>query len=237
MKIHIVQKGDTLWKIAKKYGVDFDVLKQANTQLSNPDLIMPGMKIKVPSNGVPIKKNPGAGSVPPKEYVKEVQQKEFPVTPKTLGIEEEEEMTPQAGPITEQPAVQKVQKEMQVKAQKEVQKEQPIQKEVQKEQPIQKEKPVEKQPIIEKQPTVSKAEKQKESTKFSVNILPQPPQSPVKPAKGYKIADIIKKGNDLIAPQVNKMKGSNVVAPEVKKENISKIVAPEVKKENISKIV
>ncbi|MEC3434256.1 SafA/ExsA family spore coat assembly protein, partial [Bacillus cereus] len=46
MKIHIVQKGDTLWKIAKKYGVDFDTLKQTNTQLSNPDLIMPGMKIK-----------------------------------------------------------------------------------------------------------------------------------------------------------------------------------------------
>ncbi|PEZ10373.1 hypothetical protein CN326_00270, partial [Bacillus sp. AFS018417] len=126
MKIHIVQKGDTLWKIAKKYGVDFEALKNANTQLSNPDLIMPGMKIKVPSNSVSIKKNPGAGSVPPKEYVKEVQQKEFPVAPKPLGIEEEEEAVPQAGPITEKPAAQKPQKEMQLKPQKEVQKEQPI---------------------------------------------------------------------------------------------------------------
>ncbi|WP_338036987.1 SafA/ExsA family spore coat assembly protein [Metabacillus dongyingensis] len=55
MKIHIVQKGDTLWKIAKKYGVDFEELKKMNSQLSNPDLIMPGMKIKVPSSGVPVK--------------------------------------------------------------------------------------------------------------------------------------------------------------------------------------
>ena len=50
MKIHIVQKGDTLWKLAKKYGVSFDELKKLNSQLSNPDLLMPGMKIKIPSN-------------------------------------------------------------------------------------------------------------------------------------------------------------------------------------------
>jgi morphogenetic protein associated with SpoVID len=56
LKIHIVQKGDTLWKIAKKYGVDFEELKSMNTQLSNPDLIMPGMKIKVPSGNVAVKK-------------------------------------------------------------------------------------------------------------------------------------------------------------------------------------
>ena len=49
MKIHIVQKGDTLWKLAKKYGVQFEELKKLNSQLSNPDMIMPGMKIKVPS--------------------------------------------------------------------------------------------------------------------------------------------------------------------------------------------
>ncbi|WP_071460253.1 SafA/ExsA family spore coat assembly protein [Bacillus massilinigeriensis] len=56
MKIHIVQKGDTLWKIAKKYGVNFEELKQMNTQLSNPDMIMPGMKIKVPAAGGSVKK-------------------------------------------------------------------------------------------------------------------------------------------------------------------------------------
>ncbi|MDI3411284.1 SafA/ExsA family spore coat assembly protein [Bacillus sonorensis] len=49
MKIHIVQKGDSLEKIAERYNVDFQELKKLNSQLSNPDLIMPGMKIKVPS--------------------------------------------------------------------------------------------------------------------------------------------------------------------------------------------
>ena len=54
--------------------MDFDTLK-TNTQLSNPDLIMPGMKIKVPSNSVHVKQHAGAGSAPPKQYVKEAQQK------------------------------------------------------------------------------------------------------------------------------------------------------------------
>lgn len=48
LKIHIVQKGDTLWDIAKKYGVDFEQLKAMNTHLATPDMIMPGMKIKIP---------------------------------------------------------------------------------------------------------------------------------------------------------------------------------------------
>ncbi|WP_052806984.1 SafA/ExsA family spore coat assembly protein, partial [Mesobacillus subterraneus] len=65
MKIHIVQKGDTLWKIAKKYGVNFEELKQLNAQLSNPDMIMPGMKIKVPTGGGTIKKEaPIVGGTP-----------------------------------------------------------------------------------------------------------------------------------------------------------------------------
>ncbi|WP_017472702.1 SafA/ExsA family spore coat assembly protein [Amphibacillus jilinensis] len=49
MKIHTVQKGDTLWNLSKKYNVDFQELKALNNQLANPDMIMPGMKIKVPS--------------------------------------------------------------------------------------------------------------------------------------------------------------------------------------------
>lgn len=48
MKIHIVQKGDTLWNLSKQYNVDFQALKAANSQLANPDMIMPGMKIKIP---------------------------------------------------------------------------------------------------------------------------------------------------------------------------------------------
>jgi morphogenetic protein associated with SpoVID len=57
VKIHIVQKGDTLWKLAEKYGVDFDVLVKSNNHLSNPEMLMPGMKIKIPTGAVPAKKD------------------------------------------------------------------------------------------------------------------------------------------------------------------------------------
>jgi len=56
LKIHIVQKGDTLWELAKKYDVDFEELKQLNSHLSSPDMIMPGMKIKIPSTTKTVKK-------------------------------------------------------------------------------------------------------------------------------------------------------------------------------------
>ena len=42
LKIHIVQKGDTMGEIAQQYGVDFEELKQLNNQISSPDMIMPG---------------------------------------------------------------------------------------------------------------------------------------------------------------------------------------------------
>ncbi|BBW95440.1 SafA/ExsA family spore coat assembly protein [Geobacillus subterraneus] len=71
MKIHIVQKGDTLWKIAQKYGVDFEQLKKINGHLSDPNLIMPGMKIKVPTAGVPVKKGAKTTASPKKIEVKE----------------------------------------------------------------------------------------------------------------------------------------------------------------------
>ncbi|MFK2824508.1 SafA/ExsA family spore coat assembly protein [Bacillus sp. B190/17] len=101
MRIHIVQKGDTLWTIAKKYGVNFDELKKLNAQLSNPDLIMPGMKIKVPTPaGSPKKEMPKkakeAPIVPSPAPVKE---QPVPVPP----IEIEEEQPMPISPVTEQP--------------------------------------------------------------------------------------------------------------------------------------
>lgn len=48
MRIHIVQKGDTLWKIAKEYGISFEDLKRLNVHLANPDYIVPGMEIILP---------------------------------------------------------------------------------------------------------------------------------------------------------------------------------------------
>ncbi len=71
MKIHIVQKGDTLWKIAQKYGVDFEQLKKINGHVSDPDMIMPGMKIKVPTAGVPVKKETKWQAPPKKAKIEE----------------------------------------------------------------------------------------------------------------------------------------------------------------------
>ncbi|HEY4553835.1 MAG TPA: SafA/ExsA family spore coat assembly protein, partial [Bacillaceae bacterium] len=78
MKIHIVQKGDTLWKIAKKYGVNFEELKKMNSQLSNPDMIMPGMKVKVPSAGGSVKKGASAGGTNPGAAINIGGKKEVP---------------------------------------------------------------------------------------------------------------------------------------------------------------
>ncbi|ADU29750.1 SafA/ExsA family spore coat assembly protein [Evansella cellulosilytica] len=80
MRIHIVQKGDTLWKLAQKYGVDFEALKAANSNLSNPDLIMPGMKVKIPSGSVQAKKEMQSKEKPFDHIgVKEKPQKEQPI--------------------------------------------------------------------------------------------------------------------------------------------------------------
>lgn len=48
LRIHIVQKGEILAHIAEKYNVHFDDLQRANPQLSSPDMLLPGMKIKIP---------------------------------------------------------------------------------------------------------------------------------------------------------------------------------------------
>lgn len=46
--VHIVQRGDTLWKISRQYGISFEDLKRVNAHLANPDYIVPGMKIFIP---------------------------------------------------------------------------------------------------------------------------------------------------------------------------------------------
>ncbi len=45
--LYVVQLGDTLWKIAKRYNAPMDLLKEVN-QLKNPDLLMPGQKLLIP---------------------------------------------------------------------------------------------------------------------------------------------------------------------------------------------
>ncbi len=89
MKIHIVQKGDTLWEIAKKYGVGFEELKAVNTQLSNPEMIMPGMKIKVPTGTVHVKKEAQIGGVKKEAQIIPAPKKEQQIQPLPFIVEEE----------------------------------------------------------------------------------------------------------------------------------------------------
>ncbi len=45
---YTVEQGDSLWKISKRFGVDFEKLINANPQLSDPNLIYPKQVITVP---------------------------------------------------------------------------------------------------------------------------------------------------------------------------------------------
>lgn len=48
-KVYVVKKGDTVYKIAKKYGLDWRELAGYN-HLGNPDLIYPGERLFIPPN-------------------------------------------------------------------------------------------------------------------------------------------------------------------------------------------
>jgi LysM repeat protein len=49
--IYVVQQGDTLWKIAKKYNTTLDVLVRTN-EIENPDTLKPGQKLIIPGRAV-----------------------------------------------------------------------------------------------------------------------------------------------------------------------------------------
>ena len=84
---------------------------------------------------------------------------------------------------------------------------------------MQKEQPIQKKNRLLFKTTCDRKTKpaEKENTKFSVNVLPRPPQPPIKPKKEYKISDVIKKGSELIAPQISKMKPNNIISSQTKK--------------------
>ncbi|MFI9221580.1 SafA/ExsA family spore coat assembly protein [Peribacillus frigoritolerans] len=143
MKIHIVQKGDTLWKLAKKYGVSFEELKKVNTQLSNPDMMMPGMKIKIPGTSGAVIKETGKPNVNIQPGMKESQILPYQAQPAPM----KEQQIMQKPAVKEQPKFQQPVKE-QPKFQQPV-KEQPKFQQPVKEQP-KFQQPVKEQPIVEK---------------------------------------------------------------------------------------
>ena len=46
--VYTVRKGDTLWGIAKRYGVSLTALIAVNPQIKNPNLIYPGDRVRIP---------------------------------------------------------------------------------------------------------------------------------------------------------------------------------------------
>lgn len=54
MKIHIVKKGDSLYELSKKYGVPLVKIVDANPQLVDPNKLDIGMKVKIPTEPVPV---------------------------------------------------------------------------------------------------------------------------------------------------------------------------------------
>ena len=44
---HQVAKGESLWRIAREYGVDLTAVIALNPQIKNPNLIHPGERVRV----------------------------------------------------------------------------------------------------------------------------------------------------------------------------------------------
>lgn len=57
MKIHIVKQGDSLYALSQKYGVPLQKLIEANPQLSNPNVLTIGDKVKIPTAPVSVPEN------------------------------------------------------------------------------------------------------------------------------------------------------------------------------------
>lgn len=57
MKIHIVKQGDSLYSISQKYGVPLQTIIEANPQISNPNVLAIGEKVKIPKAPVSVPDN------------------------------------------------------------------------------------------------------------------------------------------------------------------------------------
>jgi LysM repeat protein len=60
--VYVVRSGDQLGRIAASFGVTLQAIQAANG-ITNPNLIIPGQKLVIPSPGLPASSSPGASSI------------------------------------------------------------------------------------------------------------------------------------------------------------------------------
>ena len=88
-----------MWELAKEYDVDFEELKQLNSHLSSPDMIMPGMKIKIPSTKKSVKKE-GTKEMGKKDKMTSYKD----ISPKPMPVLKEDDNKEKKMPMPEFPA-------------------------------------------------------------------------------------------------------------------------------------
>ncbi len=66
---YVVQSGDTMFSIARRFGVSLEALIRANPQVRNPDMIIVGEIIVVPKRPMPPTPGPGPAPSPGRKYV------------------------------------------------------------------------------------------------------------------------------------------------------------------------
>nr|AIA91169.1 CAZy families CBM50 protein [uncultured Thermoanaerobacter sp.] len=48
MQVYKLAKGDTLWMVAKKFGITLEEIIKANPQIKDPNKIFPGEEVNIP---------------------------------------------------------------------------------------------------------------------------------------------------------------------------------------------
>ncbi|WP_169713551.1 LysM peptidoglycan-binding domain-containing protein [Paludifilum halophilum] len=54
MKLHVVQSGDTLWKIAQRYDISLQKLMDANPHIEDAECMKDGLKVRIPTGKVKV---------------------------------------------------------------------------------------------------------------------------------------------------------------------------------------